>query len=86
MPVRSSPHDREILRLALPALGTLAAEPTYLLVDTAMVGHLGARPLAALALATSVLGTIAGLGTVATYATTAAVARLSGAGHAGDLR
>lgn len=83
---RRSPHDREILRLALPALGTLAAEPTYLLVDTAMVGHLGTAPLAALALAASVLGTVAGLGVVATYATTAAVARLSGAGHATELR
>ena len=29
-----SPHDREILRLALPALGALAAEPLYVLVDT----------------------------------------------------
>jgi putative MATE family efflux protein len=81
-----SPHDRQILRLALPALLTLAAEPTYLLVDTAMVGHLGERPLAALGLAASVLATLAGLGTVATYATTAAVARLSGAGHEDDLR
>jgi Na+-driven multidrug efflux pump len=86
VPALRSPHDREIFRLALPALGTLAAEPTYLLVDTAMVGHLGTDPLAALALATAVLGTIGGLGTVATYATTAAVARLSGAGHAADLR
>jgi Na+-driven multidrug efflux pump len=86
VPALRSPHDREIFRLALPALGTLAAEPTYLLVDTAMVGHLGTQPLAALALATAVLATIAGLGTVATYATTAAVARLSGAGHDADLR
>jgi putative MATE family efflux protein len=86
VPPLRSPHDREIFRLALPALGTLAAEPTYLLVDTAMVGHLGTDPLAALALATAVLGTIGGLGTVATYATTAAVARLSGAGHDADLR
>jgi putative MATE family efflux protein len=86
VPALRSPHDREIFRLALPALGTLAAEPTYLLVDTAMVGHLGTQQLAALALATAVLGTIAGLGTVATYATTAAVARLSGAGHDADLR
>src|SRR5205085_1267102 len=38
-----SPHDREILRLALPALGALAAEPLYVLADTAIVGHLG-RP------------------------------------------
>ena len=36
-----SPYDREILKLALPALGALAAEPLYLLADTAMVGHLG---------------------------------------------
>lgn len=86
MPALRSPHDREIVRLAIPALLTLAAEPTYLLVDTAMVGHLGAAPLAALALAASVLATVAGLGVVATYATTAAVARLSGAGHAEDLR
>ena len=35
-------------RLALPALGVLAAEPLYLLVDTAVVGHLGALPLAGL--------------------------------------
>ncbi|WP_026910040.1 MATE family efflux transporter [Patulibacter minatonensis] len=85
-PALRSPHDREILRLAFPALLTLAAEPTYLLVDTAMVGHLGVAPLAALALAVSVLGTLSGLGVVATYATTAAVARLSGAGRADDLR
>lgn len=86
MPALRSPHDREIVRLALPALLTLAAEPTYLLVDTAMVGHLGAGPLAALALAASVLATVAGLGVVTTYATTAAVARLSGAGRGDDLR
>ena len=42
--VRRSRHDREILRLAVPALGALAAEPLYLLVDTAIVGHLGTRP------------------------------------------
>jgi Na+-driven multidrug efflux pump len=36
-----SPYDREIFGLALPALGALAAEPLYLLADTAMVGHLG---------------------------------------------
>jgi putative MATE family efflux protein len=86
VPALRSPHDREIVRLAVPALLTLAAEPSYLLVDTAMVGHLGVAPLAALALAVSVLGTIGGLGVVATYATTAAVARLSGAGHRDDLR
>ena len=50
-----SPYDRQILRLAVPALGALAAEPAYLLADTAIVGHLGTKELAALALAATVL-------------------------------
>lgn len=48
-----SPDDRDIARLAVPALGALAAEPLYLLVDTAIVGHLGTPQLAALAIAAS---------------------------------
>ena len=52
---RPRPYDREIARLAVPALGALAAEPLYLLADTAIVGHLGTRPLAGLAVAGSVL-------------------------------
>src|SRR5438445_450509 len=36
LPARRSPHDREIVRLALPAFGALAAEPLYILVDTAI--------------------------------------------------
>lgn len=79
--MRRSPHDREILRLALPALGALAAEPLYLLVDTAIVGHLGTRELAALALAASVLGSVVGLCNFLAYGTTAQVARLHGAGE-----
>ena len=42
---------RQILGLAVPALGVLAAEPLYLLVDTAVVGHLGAVPLGGLSVA-----------------------------------
>lgn len=75
-----SPHDREIVSLALPALGALAAEPLYLLVDTAIVGHLGTRELAALALAASVLGVAVALCNFLAYGTTAQVARLHGAG------
>ena len=44
----SSPLDREIGALALPALGALAAEPLYVLVDTAIVGPLGTTQLASL--------------------------------------
>ncbi len=77
-----SPHDREIRRLAIPALGALAAEPLYLLVDTAIVGHLGTTQLAALAIAATVLTTLVSLCVFLTYATTAQVARLHGAGDA----
>src|SRR5438270_2836088 len=78
-----SPHDQEILRLALPALGALAAEPLYLLIDTAIVGHLGTEQLAALALAGAVLTGAFTLFNFLQYATTAQVARLHGAGQEG---
>lgn len=74
------PFDREIARLALPALVTLLAEPTYLLVDTAVVGHLGADQLGGLAVASALLLTVASLCVFLAYGTTAAVARLLGAG------
>jgi putative MATE family efflux protein len=76
-----SPHDREILRLALPALGALAAEPLYVLVDTAIVGHLGRPQIAALGLAGTVLAGAFTIFNFLTYGTTAVVARASGAGH-----
>jgi putative MATE family efflux protein len=79
--VRRSRYDGEILRLALPALGALAAEPAYLLADTAIVGHLGTPQLAALALAAIVLGGVVGLSIFLTYGTTARVSRLHGAGR-----
>jgi putative MATE family efflux protein len=79
--VRRSPHDREILRLALPALGALAAEPIYVLVDTAIVGHLGRPQIAALGLAGAVLGSMFASFNFLAYATTAVVARSTGAGQ-----
>ena len=76
-----SEHDREIVRLALPALGALAAEPLYLLADTAMVGHLGTEELAALAIAATLLASAFTLFNFLTYGTTAQVARFYGAGE-----
>jgi putative MATE family efflux protein len=76
-----SPHDREIFRLALPALGALAAEPLYVLVDTAIVGHLGRPQLAALGLAGTVLAGAFTIFNFLTYGTTAVVARATGAGQ-----
>ncbi|KQW04969.1 MATE family efflux transporter [Leifsonia sp. Root4] len=72
--------DREILRLAVPALGALIAEPLFLLADSAMIGHLGAIPLAGLGIASAVLQTIIGLMVFLAYSTTPAVARRLGAG------
>jgi len=78
--VQASTLHRDILRLALPALGALVAEPLFLLTDTAMVGHLGANPLASLGLAGTILQTLVGLLIFLAYATTPFVARRLGAG------
>ncbi len=75
-----SAYDRDIRKLALPALGALAAEPLYLLVDTAMVGHLGTEELAAVAIAATLLAGAFTLFNFLTYGTTAQVARFHGAG------
>ena len=72
--------DRVIWGLAIPALGTLAIEPLYRLADTAIIGRLGTVPLAGLALAATVLGTLTFLCFFLTTGTTAQVAFLSGRG------
>ncbi|MGP6177158.1 MATE family efflux transporter [Microbacterium sp. A196] len=76
--------NREILRLAVPALGALVAEPAFLMVDAALVGHLGTVPLAGLGIASAVLQTIVGLMVFLAYSTTPAVARRFGAGDHKD--
>ena len=76
-----SQYDGEILKLAIPALGALAAEPLYLLVDTAIVGHLGRPQLAALAVAATALSGLFGIFNFLQYGTTAQVGRASGAGE-----
>jgi putative MATE family efflux protein len=76
-----SPYDRPILRLAIPALGSLAAEPLYVLVDTAIVGHLGRSQLAALGISATILTSAFALFNFLAYGTTAQVARASGAGR-----
>ena len=73
-------HDREILRLAVPAFLALVSEPLFLLADSAIVGHLGTPELAALGIASAVLGTLVSLCIFLAYGTTASVARQVGAG------
>lgn len=72
-------RDREILRLAVPALGALVAEPLFLLGDSAIVGRLGTAPLGGLGVAGTVLTTTVNLCVFLAYATTASVARRIGA-------
>jgi putative MATE family efflux protein len=71
---------RRVLALAVPALVVLAAEPIYVLVDTAVVGHLSGNALASLAIGGSVMTFAAWLGAVLAYGTTGRAARLFGAG------
>ncbi len=78
--LHKSPYDREIARLAVPALGALIAEPLYTLADTAVVGHLGTPHLGGLAVASQVLLGALSLFIFLAYGTTAAVGRLIGAG------
>jgi putative MATE family efflux protein len=80
MGLHKSPYDREIARLAIPALGALIAEPLYTLADTAVVGHLGTPHLGGLAVASQVLLGALSLFIFLAYGTTAAVGRLIGAG------
>ena len=74
-----SRHDREIIRLAVPAFGALIAEPLYLLADTAIVGHLGTRELGGIAIASIVLTAVFGIFNFLAYTTTGTVARQIGA-------
>jgi putative MATE family efflux protein len=74
--------DREIARLALPSLGALAAEPLYVLVDTAIVGHLGTAALGGVAIAGTALTTVVWLCAFLTMGTTTRVATATGAGDA----
>ncbi|MEV6395317.1 MATE family efflux transporter [Streptomyces sp. NPDC051907] len=77
---RKRRHDREIVALALPAFGALVAEPLFVMVDSAVVGHLGTPQLAGLAVAAALLMTAVSVFVFLAYATTAAVARRVGAG------
>jgi putative MATE family efflux protein len=87
-PSASSPADalderavnRRIVGLAIPALGSLAVEPVYVLVDTAIVGRLGTDQLAGLAVAATVLSFVFAGANFLTYGTTERVARRLGSG------
>ncbi|WP_280527292.1 MATE family efflux transporter [Corynebacterium lizhenjunii] len=77
----AGPTARDIFALALPALGVLAAMPLYLLLDTAVVGRLGAESLAALGAAAVVQSVVTTQLTFLSYGTTARAAHHFGAGR-----
>ena len=77
---RRHEHDRDIVRLAVPAFAALVAEPLYVLADTAVVGRIGTPELGGLAVASAVLLTFHSLAIFLAYGTTASVARRVGAG------
>jgi putative MATE family efflux protein len=78
---RRSPYDREIIRIGLPALGALAADPLVSLVDTAFVGRLGAVALAAVAIASAIYAAVFAVFNFLEYAVTPLIARSIGAGE-----
>lgn len=71
---------RQLATLAVPTFGQLVAEPVFVLVDTAIVGHVGTSALAGLSIGSTVILTAVGLCVFLAYATTSRVARLFGAG------
>ncbi len=71
--------DRQILKLALPVLATLAADPLYELTDTAILGHLGTAELGGAAIGIVLLGLVQAVFIFLMFGTTAMVARLIGA-------
>lgn len=73
--------DRDILRLAIPSLGALVAEPLFVIADSAFVARISTPSLAGLGLASTVLTTVVGLSVFLAYSTTASVARAFGAGR-----
>ncbi len=78
---KESPITRRLLLLALPTFGQMAAEPAFVLIDTAIVGHVGDASLAGLSLGSTVLLTAVGLCVFLAYSTTSQVAHLFGAGR-----
>lgn len=72
---------RSLIALAASAFVVLAAEPLYLLVDTAVVGHLGSQQLAGLGIGAALMALLTIVGTFVEYGTTSRAARWYGAGR-----
>ena len=71
---------RRLLALSASAFVVLAAEPLYLLVDTAVVGHLGRVPLGGLGIGAALMTLLTVVGSFVEYGTTSRAARWYGTG------
>lgn len=71
---------KKLALLAIPTFGQLIAEPAFVLIDTAIVGHVSDSALVGLSLGSTVVLTAVGLCVFLAYSTTSQVARLFGAG------
>ena len=80
-PADAAISPRRIITLAASAFVVLAAEPLFVLVDTAVVGHLGRTQLAALGASGTVMTLLAIVGSSLEYGTTGRAARFFGAGR-----
>jgi putative MATE family efflux protein len=69
-----------MLALAASAFAVLAAEPLYLVIDTAVIGHLGSRPLAGLGVGAALMSLVVFVATFVEYGTTSRAARWFGSG------
>lgn len=86
MSSRLNPTDREILGLAIPALGALAIDPLLTLADTAFVARLGTVDLAALGVDTAIFGFAFFAFNFLAYVVTPLVARAIGGGRPEEAR
>ena len=75
-----SRHDRAVAALAIPALGSLVADPLLGLVDTAFVGRLGSESLAGLGIAAALFSVAFFVFNFLEYGTTSEVGSSVGAG------
>lgn len=71
---------KQLFHLAVPTFGQLIAEPAFVLIDTAIVGHISTSSLAGLSVGSTIILTALGLCNFLAYSTTSHVAMLMGAG------
>ena len=86
MTTRLRPVDREILRLAVPALGALAIDPLLTLADTAFIARLGTVELAALGVDAAILTLAFFAFNFLSFVTTPLVAKALGRGEVDEAK